>query len=164
MNHDTISYRKGQGLDAKWATCSNENAVRYYFDNLSRAIAELSIADDPSRIWNCDETEMTAPGSGSERVLCPKGRGTNVRRSSYRKNVSMIGCVNAAGDWIPPMYIYAEAKQKLQWLIDAPEGVVDAVMESSNINSLSGLSCLFRVCPMHDRSCLFQTDTLPMCP
>jgi hypothetical protein len=33
---------------------------------------------------------MTAQGGGTERVLCPKGRGANVRRSTDRENVSMM--------------------------------------------------------------------------
>uniref|UniRef100_H3GLJ5 HTH psq-type domain-containing protein n=1 Tax=Phytophthora ramorum TaxID=164328 RepID=H3GLJ5_PHYRM len=47
---DTISYRKGQILDAKRAECSNEDTVRFYFNNLTRAIEKLSLADEPSRI------------------------------------------------------------------------------------------------------------------
>ncbi|KAL4134028.1 hypothetical protein PRIC2_004342 [Phytophthora ramorum] len=35
---DTISYRKEQILDAKRAECSNEDTVRYYVNNLTRAI------------------------------------------------------------------------------------------------------------------------------
>ncbi|KAE8891606.1 hypothetical protein PF005_g24705 [Phytophthora fragariae] len=129
---DTISYRKGQILDAKRAACSNEDTGRYYFRNLSQAVAVLA---EPSRIWNCDETGITAQGSGAERVLCPKGRGANVRRSSDRENVSMLGCVNAAGDRMPPMFIYAGAQRKMQWLEGAPVGAVSAVTESSNINT-----------------------------
>jgi hypothetical protein len=62
---------------------------------------------------DCDETGMTAQGGGSKTVLCSKGRGANVRRSTDRENVSMMGCINAAGGWIPPMIIYVGTQQKM---------------------------------------------------
>jgi hypothetical protein len=50
-HRDTISYRKGQILDAKRAECFNEETVRYYFGSLTRAIEKLGLAEEPSRIW-----------------------------------------------------------------------------------------------------------------
>ncbi|KAG3068757.1 hypothetical protein PI124_g20281 [Phytophthora idaei] len=91
-------------------------------------MVDLGVISDPSRIWNCDET-------GPERVLCSKGRSANVRRSNDRENVSMMGCVNAVGERIPTMFIFAGAQRKLQWLCGAPTGSVSAVSESANINS-----------------------------
>jgi L-ascorbate metabolism protein UlaG (beta-lactamase superfamily) len=42
----------------------------------------------------------------------------------------MMGCINAAGGRIPPMFKYAGAQRKVQWLQGAPEGTV-----SFNINA-----------------------------
>jgi hypothetical protein len=131
-HRDTISNRKGQLRDAKRAECSNEETVRYYFGNLTHAIEKLGLAEEPSRIWNCDETGMIAQGGG---LLCPKGRGANVRRSTDRENVGMMSCINAASGRIPPMFIYAGVQRKVQWLQGVPEGAVSAVTASSNINS-----------------------------
>jgi len=130
-----ISYRKGRILDAKRAECSTESTVRYYFTNLKTALNELGIKNCPQRIWNCDETGVTAQGRCSERVLCPKGKSANIRRSSDRGNVSIMGCCNAAGEFMPPMYIFSGVRRKMQWLEGSPAGSVCAVTESSNINT-----------------------------
>ncbi|KAE8910077.1 hypothetical protein PF005_g8032 [Phytophthora fragariae] len=58
----------------------------------------------------------------------------NVQRSSDRENVSMMGCINAAGGYIPPLYIYAGARRKVSWLEKAPVNSKCAVTESFNIN------------------------------
>jgi hypothetical protein len=109
--------------------------VRYYFDNLCSALRELELTNSPAQIWNCDETGVSAQGRCMERVICPKGMAAKVQRSACRENVSIMGCINAAGGYIPPMYIYAGARRKMEWLPGAPDGAVCAVTESSNINT-----------------------------
>jgi hypothetical protein len=41
-----------------------------------------------------------------------------------------VGCINA---YIPPLYIYAGARRKVNWLEKAPINAKCAVTESSNI-------------------------------
>jgi len=119
----------------KRAESSTEGNVRYYFDNLCSALRELELTNSPAQIWNCDETGVSAQGRCMERVICPKGMAAKVQRSACRENVSIMGCINAAGGYIPPMYIYAGARRKMEWLPGAPDGAVCAVTESSNVNT-----------------------------
>lgn len=42
-HQDTLSYRKGQILDAKRAESSNKQTVRYYFGNLNNALVDLGL-------------------------------------------------------------------------------------------------------------------------
>ncbi|KAG3093265.1 hypothetical protein PI125_g16891 [Phytophthora idaei] len=125
-----LSYRKGRILDVKRAECSTEENVRYYHHNLSNAISKLDLADKQVQIWNCDETGVTAQGSCNECVICPKGMPANVQRSSDRENISIMGCINADGGFMPPLYIFAGACRKLNRL----EKSKCQVSESSNIN------------------------------
>ncbi|KAE9073477.1 hypothetical protein PF010_g25056 [Phytophthora fragariae] len=131
---NVLSYRKGRILDAKRAECSTTDTVRYYYNNLEKALTTLGLKDKPAQIWNCDETGVTAQGNCNERVICPKGMSASVQRSSDRENVSIMGCVNAEGGFIPPLYIYAGARRKVSWLEKAPVNSKCAVTGSSNIN------------------------------
>ncbi|KAG6948190.1 hypothetical protein JG687_00015638 [Phytophthora cactorum] len=79
--HSVPSYRKGRILDVKRAEYSTEENVRCHFQNISNAIPQLKLADKPARIWNCDETGVTAEGNCNERVICPKGMSANVQCS-----------------------------------------------------------------------------------
>lgn len=103
-----ISFRKPQILDGKRADHSTEEVVRGYASRLEPELRGL-----PAEcVWNCDESGVCAQGTNKIRVLCPRGLAANTRRSHDRENVSMMGCINAAGGWIPPMYIFAGENRK----------------------------------------------------
>ncbi|KAE8989650.1 hypothetical protein PR001_g21717 [Phytophthora rubi] len=131
---DNISFRKARILEGKRAEASTEEVVRYYFGNLEQAIDQLKLRNCPSQIWNCDETGVSPQGRCQQRVITPIGMPANVLRSDDRENVSIMGCINAAGDHMPPMYIFAGKRRKVEWMKNAPPGAVCAMTESSNIN------------------------------
>ncbi|KAE9309782.1 hypothetical protein PR003_g20432 [Phytophthora rubi] len=131
---ENISLRKARILDGCRAEASTSEAVHYYYENLVAALDELKLHDRPSQIWNCDETGVCAQGRCQQRVFAPKGMAANVQRSSDRENVTIMGCINAAGGHIPPMYIFAGHRRKVEWMEVAPDGAVCAVTETSNIN------------------------------
>lgn len=127
---EAIGYRRAQILDSKRAKCSTEEIVRYYYENLRPVLDGLQ----PQYIWNCDETGVCPQGRGGARVICPKGLKANTQRSPDRENVSIMGCINAHGDYIPPMFIFAGKRKKSGWLDGAVPGSQCATTESSNIN------------------------------
>ena len=100
-----LSYRRAQILDIKRAESSTGEVVSMYFDQLSEIIAPF--LSRPETIWNCDETGICPQGHTKVRVVCPKKMRANVRRSQERENISIMGCINAKGEFMPPMYIFA---------------------------------------------------------
>jgi hypothetical protein len=95
---------------------------------------DMDLLDKPNRVWNCDETGICPQGRGRERVICPKGLRANVQRSADRENVSIMACVNAAGERMPPLYMFMGAKRKHQWMEKAEPSARCATSDSSNIN------------------------------
>ncbi|KAL4176794.1 hypothetical protein KRP22_001735 [Phytophthora ramorum] len=51
-----------------------------------------------------------------------------------RETVSIMACVNAAGERTPPLYIFMGVKRKHQWMDKAKESARCAASDSSNIN------------------------------
>ncbi|KAJ8544404.1 hypothetical protein ON010_g11863 [Phytophthora cinnamomi] len=98
--------------------------------NLQEAMQDLG----PRQIWNCDESRSCPQRRKPTRVICAKGMRANVLRSNDRENVSVVTCANAAGDHIPPMFIFAGKRRQLEWMNGALEDSVCAVTDSSNIN------------------------------
>ncbi|GMF40868.1 unnamed protein product [Phytophthora fragariaefolia] len=142
-----LSWRKPQILDQKRADHSTEEIVRGYARRLEPVLCGVAA----ECIWNCDETGVCAQGTVKTRVLCSRGLAANTRRSRDRENVTMMGCVNAAGGSIPPMYIFAGEHRKVAWLDEAVPGAVCAMTESSNVNGNVFLYWLkFFVCKIDD--------------
>jgi hypothetical protein len=104
--------------------------VRFYATNLAKEIAKYS----PDHIFNCDETGITAQGSTSMSVVCPKNTRANVQRSSSRENVTNMACCSASGNTLPPMFIFMGKKRQLQWMDGCLPGSTCAMSESSMIN------------------------------
>jgi hypothetical protein len=136
--HPLISSRKSQILDCKRAEYSTQENVEHYYKNLSKEIVKYS----PDRIFNCDETGVTTQGPCSIRVVCPKKSPANIRRSNNKENVTIMACVNAAGDALPPMYIFMGKRRQLEWMNGCLPGSTCAMTDSSMINGVVFLNWL----------------------
>ncbi|OQR86074.1 hypothetical protein ACHHYP_11023 [Achlya hypogyna] len=106
--HKDVSLRKGQILEVKRQTSPTLQNVEYYHANLAEIICKFT----SDTVWNCDETGVCAQGRRAPRLICPIGLRANSVRSQDRENVSIMGCVNAAGQSLAPMYIYKGKMRK----------------------------------------------------
>ncbi|KAL3668430.1 hypothetical protein V7S43_019049 [Phytophthora oleae] len=131
--HPELSVRQVQLLDVKRASASTPDAVINYYKNLKKVLEKLDLLDKPERIWNCDETGIFLLGRGRERVICPKGLRANVQRSDDRENASIMACVSASGERMPPMYIFT-GDRKAHWMEKEESQARCITSESSNIN------------------------------
>jgi len=127
--HPSISMRKGQLLDHKRHDASTVEVVEAFYFELEKWFRERSYP--PECIYNADETGVNARGSGSARVICPKGLRANTQSSHDRENVSLMGCCSASGWSMPPMYIFAGKYRKPSWLAGTIPGSTLAVTDSS---------------------------------
>ncbi|OQR98210.1 hypothetical protein ACHHYP_20397 [Achlya hypogyna] len=129
--HPELSWRKGQVLDAARFHGSNEPAVRRYYEN--EKLAAVITKYPAASVWNCDETSVCAQGRRPPRVVCPKGMRANCVRSSDRKNVSLLACISASGEALPPMYIFVGKRKKACWFEGGVKGMSIAMTDSSYI-------------------------------
>ena len=102
---DAFSSRKSQRMEAVRAKRSTTDVVSAYFTNLSKIMQEKCF--DADCIWNLDESGMNAQGATKNGlVLATKGMPANTQVSNCRRNVSVLACINAAGDHAPPFFIF----------------------------------------------------------
>lgn len=82
-----------------------------------------SLKTEPKRIWNIDETNMSLTHKPS-RVLAECGqRNVPGRVGNSRDGVSVLACINAAGeDIIPPMVIVKGLTEKSLKAYNVAEG------------------------------------------
>ena len=77
-----------------------------YFHLLKQTLVQNSLLDKPRLIFNCDETGLPlAPKS--PKVVAKKGQKDLSQVTSDKKSqISVLTCVNAAGDCVPPFVIF----------------------------------------------------------
>lgn len=106
LRHPEISLRTTSGLSYARAKGQNTEALCSYFDILEDTFNEHKLHDKPALVFNMDETGLPlspAPPKG----VCKKGTKTpNSITSGDKSQITVIGCINAAGHCIPPMIIW----------------------------------------------------------
>ena len=83
----------------------NDVVLRRYFDDLKVLMDNNGFTQKPAVIWNCDEVGKQFEHN-PVRVIAEKGaRNVVGRTSGNRTNITIMACVNAKGEKMPPMLI-----------------------------------------------------------
>ena len=104
--HPNVSLRTTASLSLSRAKASDINVVNKYFDLLQSTMDEYDLHDKPCQLFNVDETGMPL-NPKPLKMVCGTGSKNPVSTGSGNKSqITIVGCVNAAGYCIPPMVIY----------------------------------------------------------
>ena len=128
--HPEVVVRKPENLSMARVEAMNRNNFEKFYDNLSELIGKTHYP--PHRIYNVDETGIS-PVVPGRKILAEKGskRVGRVSSSEKGKTTTVVGCVNAAGDAVPPMVIFGGRKRmKPELLKGTPIGTTGAVSDS----------------------------------
>ena len=107
---------KSRRTDFSLRTCEPTGIARHdalsrerlqrYFQALGEIILSPNFHDQPCKIWNMDETGMTLAHKPSK-VLAKKGaKAIHGKTSTSRELITVIACENAAGDYLPPHFVF----------------------------------------------------------
>ena len=100
-----LSYRKGDPTANVRMNCLSKEVITDYFQLLKKVLTENKLLISPSRIYNVDETGIALDGH-APRVVAKKGQKKVRYRTTGNKNqITVIACVNASGQCIPPFVI-----------------------------------------------------------
>ncbi|CAH0721901.1 unnamed protein product, partial [Brenthis ino] len=107
--HPDVNVREPEGINNARAAVT-ENRVRFWFKDLKeymKSIDALDVFDDPSRIFNGDETGFSlCPKSG--KVLGPRGYKNLyiIKKTNDKENISVLIVFSADGKICPPLVIF----------------------------------------------------------
>lgn len=111
-------------------TSFNKHNVMQFYKNLNE-VHEKFDPIPPHKIFNLDETACLTVQNPSK-VVVPVGFGelSNTTSAERGTQTTMIGCINAIGNYIPPMLIFPRVHLKEHMLKESPPGTVGAANQS----------------------------------
>ncbi|XP_018374237.1 PREDICTED: uncharacterized protein LOC108768337 [Trachymyrmex cornetzi] len=121
--HGRLSLLKPTPTSANRAKAFNKLNVDNFFNLLKSALDKYPYL--PNRIWNADETGFPTVPTKPVKIVAAKGfRASSYASAERGTNVTMTIAVSAAGDTIPPFYLYPRKKMQSTYLYNATSNVV----------------------------------------
>lgn len=105
-----VSSVRPSSLDSYRAKSSTPEAIKLYFDNLGKTIQEHDLMDKPACIYNLDETGIQ-PEHRPPNIIAPLNERAQAVTSPRSTTTTIIGCVNAMGNHLPPYFIFKGKRQ-----------------------------------------------------
>lgn len=117
--HPELSYRKPQSTSLMRCVGFNKPQVERFFNQLKTMIEKHKFR--PSRIFNADETGVSSVHE-NEKVITMKGKRQVGKMTSGERgrNVSLMFCMSATGQFIPPLFIFPRVRMNNRLMIGAP--------------------------------------------
>lgn len=133
--HPDLSLRAPTSTSVARAIGFNKPQCNRYFENLAKLLDTYKFP--PHAIYNMDETGISTVPNKAPKVISTRGKRCVNKISSAERgiNVTLVNAVNAAGNFIPPAFIFPRKRMKAELLDGAPPSSIGMVSDSSYINS-----------------------------
>lgn len=120
--------------------------VNQFFDILENEIRKVPHFE-PSRLWNMDETGIQNVQKPSN-IVATKGKRQVGRITSAERGftVTSVCAMSAAGQYIPPMFVFPRKRMNERLLNGAPAGSIGVVSDSGWIDSSLFVRWLHHFC------------------
>ena len=93
-----------------------------YYDMLEEVMDECGVRNNPTAIYNCDETGLPLDYV-PQKVVAGKGeKAVYAVTSGSKTKVTLMGCGNAAGQMVSPMIVHSGKRTNTELETTAPEG------------------------------------------
>ena len=113
--HPKLSLRKGDATANVRMDCLNLDTMKQYFSLLKDALQEHGVMDSPAQIYNVDETGMPLDHRPPKIVTRKGQKNVCYRTSGNKSQITVIGCISAVGQAIPPFVIFDAKNLNVEW-------------------------------------------------
>ena len=104
--HPNVVLRSPSCLSRAWLLATDSDVVNTYCDLLENVFLENDLVHAPFQIYNINETGMPL-NPKPPRVICKRGdKNPSVACGSGKSQITVVACVNAGGNCLPPMIIW----------------------------------------------------------
>lgn len=115
-----LSLRTPEATSLSRATSFNKTNVQDFFEKYRTLLEKYKF--NPSRIWNVDETGVMAVQKPKKIVAARGKKQVGAITSAERGTLVTLACaINAAGNFIPPMFVFPRMRYTELFLRGGPE-------------------------------------------
>jgi predicted RNA binding protein with dsRBD fold (UPF0201 family) len=132
--HQNLSLRRPEATSLARATAFSKKNVELFFTKYTELLLRFNFTSD--RIYNVDESGLSTVHTPMK-VLAPKGSKQvgNITSAERGTNVSVIECVNALANSVPPCMIFPRVHFKNHMISGAPPETLGLATPSGWFNS-----------------------------
>ena len=111
-----LSLRKGDATAIDRMDAVTPAAINHYFDLLKEVLDESKLMKFPGQIYNVDETGLAYEHRPQKLVTLKGQKKVRCRTSNNKSQTTVVACVNAIGQAIPPYVIYDAKTLNPGWM------------------------------------------------
>ncbi|CAB3252682.1 unnamed protein product [Arctia plantaginis] len=118
-----LTIRKPEGLSRARIDGMKKEKVTEFFNTLKTVVDINNLRGRPECVYNVDETGMPL-SNRPPNIIAQKGAKDVVSMTSVERgeNVTVLACMNAAGQYIPPFVLFKGVRKREDFLLGMPPG------------------------------------------
>ena len=126
--HKELSLKVSSSLSLARAKASSAESLSKYFTTLQETLQESKLIDEPGLIYNMDESGFPLEPK-PPKTIHKRGENPYHLSKGTKQQVTVVACVNATGQYIPPMVVWARKTMNTALSIGEVPGSVYGLTE-----------------------------------
>jgi len=117
-----LRVRKPEALSAARPMSMNRPVIDKWFVDYNNLATSLGIQDEPSDIWNCDESGLVDHFERRKAVGVAEEPCYQQTSNDRGTTTTVLACFNAVGQYAPLLFVMKGCLLKASWCTGAPLG------------------------------------------
>jgi len=134
QHNKEVSLRTAVPLARVRAMATDVKVLEKYFDILEQTLKDNKIFNNPTRIYNCDETGLSLSPKGIKVVAKRGSKNVSGISGDNKTQITVLACTSASGICIPPMVIFDRKTLNPELTTGEVPGTIYGLSKSGWIN------------------------------